>query len=99
MNPLYVFDRFLVLSPVAVGTPGPLVAPLAMLAVKGGPAHRWWDKIFFWSMFWIFASTLGLMFFRFNCFLIIIAILSFYSALTGYRVLYLECQQHGNAAI
>lgn len=99
MNLLYLLDRSLVLSHVVAGTLGLLVAPLAMLTIKGGPAHRLWGKIFFWSMFWIFASTLGLMFFRFNFFLLIIAILSFYTALTGYRVLYLKRPQHGDAPL
>lgn len=99
MNPLFLLDRFLVLSHVVAGSLGLLVAPLAMLTVKGGPAHRLWGKIFFWSMFWIFASTLGLMFFRFNFFLLIIAVLSFYTALTGYRVLYLKRPQQGDAPI
>jgi len=99
MDPLYLLDRFLVLSHVAAGALGLLVAPLAMLTVKGGPAHRLWGKIFFWSMFWIFASTLGLMFFRFNFFLSIIAVLSFYMALTGYRMLYLKRPQKGDRPI
>jgi uncharacterized membrane protein len=96
MDPLYFLDRFLVLSHVAAGFTGLVVAPLAMLTVKGGRDHRRWGKIFFWSMFWIFVSTLGIMFFRFNVFLAVIAILSFYSALTGYRALYRKRPERGD---
>src|SRR5262245_60157365 len=99
MNPLYLLDRFFVFSHVIAGTLGLLVAPLAMLTVKGSSAHRLWGKIFFWCMFWIFSSTLGLMFFRFNFFLLVIAILSFYTALTGYRVLSLKRPQRGDTPI
>lgn len=87
MDPLYVLDRFFVLSHVAAGTLGLFVAPVAMLTLKGARAHRIAGQVFFWAMGWILASTLGLMFFRFNFFLLAIAVLSFYSAFTGYRVL------------
>lgn len=98
MNLLYLLDRFLVLSHVAAGFTGLVVAPLAMLTVKGSRAHRRWGKIFFWSMFWIFITTLGIMTFRFNLFLLIIAILSFYMALSGYRALYRKRPERGDKA-
>lgn len=83
MDILYILDRFLVYSHVAAGMIGLLAAPVAMATIKGGKTHRLWGKIFFWMMFWIMVSTFGLMFFRFNFFLLVIAVLSFYSALTG----------------
>jgi uncharacterized membrane protein len=81
-------DRFLVSSHVVAGFLALVIAPLAMLTVKGGLWHRRWGKVYFYSMAWIFISTLGLSFFRFNPFLFVINILSFYQAITGYRVLY-----------
>jgi uncharacterized membrane protein len=87
---LQSIDRFLVLSHVIAGATALLIAPVAMLTFKGGLWHRRAGKVSFWGMAWIFCSTLGLAFFRFNPFLFVINILSFYSALTGYRVLYLK---------
>ncbi len=85
---LHLIDRFFVLSHVVAGFTALVVAPLAMLTAKGGTWHRRWGKVYFWGMAWIFVSTLGLAFFRFNPFLFIINIMSFYAAITGYRVLY-----------
>ena len=85
---LHLLDRFLVLSHVAAGMIALFIAPLAMLTAKGGVWHRRWGKVWFWGMAWIAASTLALMFFRFSLFLVVIAIFSFYNALTGYRALY-----------
>lgn len=62
--------------------------PLAMITRKGGRNHRLAGKVFFWGMFGIFSSGLVMLLHRFNFFLLIITILSFYGALTGYRVLY-----------
>lgn len=96
MDILYILDRFFVYSHVAAGMVGLLAAPVAMAVTKGGKAHRQWGQVFFWMMFWIMLSTFGLMFFRFNFFLLVIAVLSFYSALTGYRALYLKRPQAGD---
>lgn len=85
---LHLIDRGLVLSHVAAGFIALFFAPLAMLAAKGGVWHGRWGKVWFWGMAWITISTFGLMFFRFSLFLLVIAIFSFYNALTGYRVLY-----------
>ena len=83
-----LIDRFLVLSHVAAGALALLIAPVAMLTLKGGAWHRRAGAAYFWGMAWIFCSTIGLAFFRFNPFLFVINILSFYAALMGYRVLY-----------
>ncbi|MGQ0600221.1 MAG: hypothetical protein ACT4QE_00835, partial [Anaerolineales bacterium] len=96
MDPLFLLDRFFVYSHVAAGFTGLVAAPIAMRVTKGGKTHRLWGKVFFWAMAWIFASTFGLMFFRFNFFLMVIAVLSFYSALTGYRALHLTRPQSGD---
>ncbi len=85
---LHLLDRGLVLSHVVAGMLALFFAPLAMLAAKGGVWHRRWGKVWFWGMAWVAASTFGLMFFRFSLFLMVIALFSFYNALTGYRALY-----------
>jgi len=63
------------------------IAPLAMITVKGGVWHRRWGKIYFWSMAGVALSATLLCWLRSGLFLFMIAIFSFYLALTGYRVL------------
>jgi uncharacterized membrane protein len=69
------------------GTVALIIAPLAMVTVKGGRWHRRWGKIFFWAMAEVALTAAGLCWLRTGLFLFLIAILSFYLALTGYRVL------------
>lgn len=64
-----------------------VIAPLAMVTVKGGLWHRRWGKIYFWAMAGIALSATLLCWLRTGLFLFLIAIFSFYLALTGYRVL------------
>ncbi len=73
---------------ILAGITALLVAPVAMIVHKGGTAHRRWGKVYFWAMFAICLSAVGMLFFRFNPFLAGVTAMSFYSALTGYRVLY-----------
>lgn len=62
---------------------------IPMFSKKGGKLHRLTGQLFFWSMFGIFATALLMIFFfRFNYFLLVIAVFSFYMCFTGYRVLY-----------
>jgi uncharacterized membrane protein len=89
---LHFIDRALVISHVVFGTTALVIGPIAMLTAKGGTNHRRAGKIYFWGMAGIFASTLALAFFRFNAFLFIINIMSFYACFTGYRVLYRKNQ-------
>lgn len=65
-----------------------VMAPLAMWVHKGGYWHRQWGKVYFWGMTVANLSAIILLFYRFNLFLLGVTILSFYGALTGYRVLY-----------
>lgn len=61
---------------------------LAIILKKGGPIHRQIGKVYFWSMFTIFATAmLMLVLVRFNLFLLVVAIFSFYMSFSGYRVL------------
>jgi hypothetical protein len=72
---------------VAAGTIALVVAPAAMLAVKGGRAHRRWGMIYFWSMALVAATAVGLSLWRPRVFLTLLAVFSFYQAFAGYRVL------------
>ncbi|MDB6125853.1 MAG: hypothetical protein JWQ71_4846 [Pedosphaera sp.] len=83
INPFY----FTLAIHIVAGTVALLIAPLAMATVKGGRWHRRWGKIYFWAMAGV-ALTAGFMcWLRSGLFLFLIAIFSFYLALTGYRVL------------
>src|SRR5271170_5667680 len=64
-----------------------IIAPLAMVTVKGGLWHRRWGKIYFWAMAGVALTAAVMCWLRSGLFLFLIAIFSFYLALTGYRVL------------
>jgi len=63
-------------------------APGAMLTHKGGLWHRRWGKVYFWSMAVVALTAVILSLLRPGLFLLLVAVFSFYLALTGYRVLY-----------
>ena len=64
-----------------------VLAPLAMLTVKGGRAHRRWGTIYFWSMLVVASTAAVLALWRPQIFLALLAVFSFYLTFTGYRVL------------
>jgi uncharacterized membrane protein len=64
-----------------------VVAPVAMVTAKGGPAHRRWGKVYFWMMAVVAVTALPLGFWRPNYFLMLVAVFSFYFAFRGYRAL------------
>jgi len=72
---------------ISAGTLALVLAPLAMLTVKGGRAHRRWGKIYFWSMAVVAATAVVLALWRPQIFLALLAVFSFYMAFTGYRTL------------
>jgi uncharacterized membrane protein len=69
------------------GTVALILAPLAMITVKGGRWHRRWGKIYFWAMAGVALTATLMCSLGSGLFLFLIAIFSFYLALTGYRVL------------
>jgi Predicted membrane protein (DUF2306) len=73
---------------IAAGTLALVLAPLAMLTVKGGPAHRRWGKIYFWSMAVVAATAVVIALWRPKIFLALLAVFSFYMAFSGYRTLW-----------
>lgn len=84
MTPLF---HYALLFHIVNGTVALIVAPLAMMTVKGGVWHRRWGKIYFWAMACVAASATVMCFIRTGLFLFLIAIFSFYLALTGYTAL------------
>lgn len=88
MDWMTIVERGMVVGHVTAGVTALIVAPIAMAVQKGGRHHRRWGKVYFWSMFVIFLTALGLVVFRPNFFLFAISILSFYGAFSGTRGLY-----------
>lgn len=80
--------RAILLFHIICGGVALLVAPLAMITRKGGLWHRRWGKVYFWSMAVVAATAFVLTMLRPQLFLFLVAVFSFYLALTGYRVLY-----------
>src|SRR4051794_40544238 len=73
---------------IANGTLALIIAPLAMVTVKGGRWHRRWGKAYFWAMAGVALTAALMCWLRTGLYLFLIAIFSFYLALTGYRVLW-----------
>jgi uncharacterized membrane protein len=73
---------------IAAGSTAFVMAPLALIAAKGGKAHRRWGKIYFWSMAVVAATAMILALYRPIIFLALVAVFSFYAAFSAYRVLY-----------
>jgi uncharacterized membrane protein len=71
----------------ALGAVALFIAPLAMITVKGGLWHRRWGKVYFWAMAGVALSAVVLCWLRSGLFLFLVAVFSFYLALTGYTVL------------
>ena len=83
---------------ISAGTLALVLAPLAMLTVKGGRAHRRWGQIYFWSMAVVAATAAVLALWRPQIFLALLAVFSFYLAFTGNRSLWRKRPAHGERA-
>jgi hypothetical protein len=79
--------RALLLIHVAAGLAALVLAPIAMVTVKGGPAHRRWGAIYYWAMAVVALTAVVLAVWRPNPFLALVAVFSFYFAFRGRRVL------------
>ena len=104
------FLRLVLWSHVAAGFAALVLAPIAMRVRKGGRSHRRWGKVYFWAMFAVFVTALGVVGYRLAtaqhptpravaAFLGLISVLSFYGAFTGYRSLYRKRPERGQSAI
>jgi uncharacterized membrane protein len=83
---------------VLAGTVALVVAPIALVTVKGGPTHRRWGKVYFWAMALVAATAIVVGLWRSILFLVLTAVFSFYAALSGYRVLSLKRPHLGDRA-
>ena len=83
---------------ISAGTLALVLAPLAMLTVKGGRAHRLWGKIYFWSMAVVASTAVGMGLWRPKIFLALLAVFSFYMAFAGYRALSRKRPAQGQGA-
>ncbi len=72
---------------ITAGASAFVLAPLALITAKGGKAHRRWGIIYFWAMAVVALTALVMAIYRPVLFLALVAIVSFYSAFGGYRVL------------
>lgn len=71
---------------------------IAMLTLKGGKAHRFNGKLYFWSMGIIFVSSIYIALYKDMIFFVLIAFFSFQAAFNGYRILYLKKLPQGQKA-
>jgi uncharacterized membrane protein len=83
---------------IVAGMVALFVAPVAMLTVKGGRAHRRWGKLYFWSMAVVALTAVILALRQPTLFLALLALFSFYMAYSGYRALYRKRPAQGEQA-
>src|ERR1700679_2093911 len=83
-----VWIRSLLGVHIAAGATAFVMAPLALIAAKGGKEHRRWGKIYFWSMAVVASTAMVLALYRPVLFLALVAVFSFYAAFSAYRVLF-----------
>jgi uncharacterized membrane protein len=84
---------------IAAGCTAFLMAPLALLAAKGGKAHRRWGKVYFWAMAVVASTALVLALYRPILFLALVAVFSFYAAFSAYRVLFHKSLARGGKVV
>ena len=84
-NPLWM--RVVLALHIASGSLAFVLAPVALMVAKGGPAHRRWGKVYFYAMTGVAISAVIMAAYRPLLFLALVAIFSFYAAFSAYRVL------------
>jgi len=75
---------------IAAGGTSLITGAGALLAKKGGQAHRKVGGIYFWAMTLVFITGITLATYQFNRFLFLIAFISYYSVFCGVRILKLK---------
>lgn len=75
-----------------------VVAPLAMIAKKGGDGHRRWGKVFFYAMAVVASTAIIIGILRPNVLLALVAVMSFHMVASGYRALYHKRVHEGQRA-
>lgn len=86
--------KIILLIHVAFGFSALATGIVPMIAKKGGKVHKFWGNVYYWSMFGVFVTTLGLFALRPGelklQFFLCIAVLSFYFTFSGDRVLQMK---------
>ncbi len=82
MNTWYPWVRLL---HIVCGMIALFVAPVAMIAAKGGPAHRRAGKAYFWFMAGVAVTAMTMALYKPIVFLALVAVFSFYFSFRGYR--------------
>lgn len=95
-DPLWM--RALLAIHIASGAGSFLFAPIALATAKGGKQHKRWGMVYLWCMGIVAATALPMAFYRPVLFLALVAIFSFYSAFSGYRILRLKGLVSGSSA-
>jgi hypothetical protein len=93
-----VWMKALLVVHIAAGFGSFLLAPVALATAKGGKQHKRWGMVYLWSMGMVAATALPMALYRPVLFLAMVAVLSFYSAFSGYRVLKLKGLVKGERA-
>jgi len=83
---------------ILAGATALITGLIAMLTRKGGKAHRFNGKLYFWSMAIIFVSSIYMSLYKEMIFFVLIAFFSFQAAFSGYRILYLKKLNQGQKA-
>jgi uncharacterized membrane protein len=83
---------------IAAGAMCLALGPLVLTTVKGSRRHKRWGMAYFWSMAAVAGTALPMALYRPILFLALIAVLSFYLAFSGYRVLRLKNLASGGSA-
>ncbi len=91
-------EKFVLITHVAAGFSALFLGIANLLNSKGARLHRRLGMAYFYCMLYVFVSALViLIFYRFQFFLVVIAVFSFYMCFSGYRVL--KCKKTGKATL
>jgi hypothetical protein len=84
-----IFNLVLILHIIS-GTIGLLSGTIAMSLKKTGKLHKTIGKTFFYAMALVFVTSVYMSIVKNNLFLLMVGFFSFYTAATGYRILFLK---------
>lgn len=91
------YHLYFLIVHITAGMISLVVAPVAFLALKGGPAHRLWGKIYFYCMAVVAVTAITMSIYHAIPFLLMIAIFSFAAAARGYRTIFRKKPGQANA--
>lgn len=82
------YHLYFLIVHITAGTLSLVVAPIAFMTLKGGPAHRLWGKLYFYCMAVVAVTAITMSIYHEIPFLLMIAIFSFSAAARGYRTIF-----------